>query len=114
MQRPFYYIFTLCLVCLLILSAQKDQDNSSIEEQIEQKIAEELKVYKKIKKRRCREKVLKRAHALVDSSLIARAKLSKMNDTLMKPPKPIKPVKPEIITPPDSTEILAPLLDSVR
>lgn len=55
----------------------------------------------------CRNRVLERATVVVDSILIARAKA--MRNTLEKPPKPLRPERPEFRNPIDSLPV-KPLL----
>jgi len=110
MYKPICTIFLLVILSLLIMSFGKKEGNPTIETLIQEKIAAELVVYKSIKERKCREKILDHANLLVDSTLIARARMAKMADTLNRPTKPMKPVKPEIIIPKDTSPI-APLLE---
>lgn len=76
-------------------------------ELIEQKIEEKLQRWKKSNARKCSERVLEAATNLVDSTLIARARLDV--DSIAKPLKPTKPAKPEIKQLQDTLPI-APIL----
>lgn len=74
-----------------------------IKERLERRIAE----YEKNVSEKCQERIMERATEMVDSILIARAKASR--DTIAKPPRPARPLRPEFRSPTDSTPI-APLL----
>ncbi|MEM9917395.1 MAG: hypothetical protein AAF990_04830 [Bacteroidota bacterium] len=77
-----------------------------IQEAVEEKVA----AYVALKKRRCREKIMKRAEEMADSILLAQAKDSLVLRLLSRPDIPLKPMQPDILFPEPSTDI-APLID---
>lgn len=70
---------------------------------IQLEVEERLRILIENRRERCRTEALDKATAIVDSMLIEQAKANK--DTLGKPPKPLKPVKPEILSPIDSLPV---------
>ncbi len=60
---------------------------------IEEKIAEKLARWEQSMRRKCTEDVTAQVEYLVDSTLIARARLGL--DSIGKPLKPVKPLRPE-------------------
>ena len=82
----FFCVFYAC---------SQDKDNAVREQVIQEKVEERVERYKIEKLNSCRQKVLKRAGAIVDSILLVEARLKR--DTLGKPPIPDKPVLPEIV-----------------
>lgn len=70
---------------------------------IQQKVEERLADHRKIRIAACRDRYLQDATKLVDSLLIERARMEK--DTIGKPPKPVKPTRPHLLSPLDSTPV---------
>ena len=95
------------MICGSVISCQQSQDQEAIQALIKAKIEERVANYARIKREKCFEKVLKEASRQADSILLVEARLNR--DTLLKPPKPIKPEKPEILSLTDSSRI-APFL----
>ncbi|MFK8100929.1 MAG: hypothetical protein AB8G15_00325 [Saprospiraceae bacterium] len=76
---------------------------------VEELVAQNLKKFKKERAKECFTGVLKEANRLVDSTLLANAKNKKVF-SVIKPPIPDKPVKPDPLPPIDSAEV-KPILD---
>ncbi|MEL6864418.1 MAG: hypothetical protein AAFP19_08370 [Bacteroidota bacterium] len=92
MNRLVLFLFLL----FLSLSAFQQRERSPEELAIIEKAIEERVASFVLKRRReCRAKLLDRANAIVDSTLIANAKLAAL-DSFARPPKPLKPFQPEV------------------
>jgi len=104
-----YYLLLSCF--FLFFSCQPDKKKPlTKDEVVAQKIEERVNRWKASARNKCTENVLEAAAAIVDSILIARARLDV--DSIPKPLKPIKPVKPVIKELKDTLPI-APILDSL-
>ena len=101
----------LFLIVIVFTAFQSNNDTEPpqiTKEQLRQeRLQNRLTEFQKSVEKNCREDVMFRASEMVDSILIARAKASR--DTIAKPPRPERPVRPEFRSPTDSTPI-APLL----
>jgi len=96
--------FLLLLGLLFLLAAcQESKKKLTKADVIDMAVEDKVQVLLTNKRERCRTEALEQAAAIVDSILIARAKASK--DTITKPPRPVKPERPEILAPADSTPI---------
>ncbi len=82
----------------------KDLMNKALEERIAN--------YKSIRENRCRDGLLREANRLVDSILFVEAKLA--NDTLDRPPIPLKPIAPEKKVLEDTTPVKPFLPDTIN
>ena len=76
---------------------------------IEAQIEERLTKYTRTYRQRCYKDALAEAEIRVDSILLARAFGTR--DTTGRPPKPIKPERPVLLTPKDSLNWVAPLVE---
>jgi len=104
-----YYLFFF--VFFLFFSCQIEKKKSlTKEEAIVKKIEEKVIRWKNSMRTKCSEDVLETAIAIVDSTLIARARLD--IDSIQKPVKPIKPMMPVIKELKDTMPV-APILDSL-
>jgi len=101
------YFLAFCSIFFFFSCAEEQKKPLTKQELIEQKIEEKLQRWKKSNTRKCSERVLEAATNLVDSTLIARARLDV--DSIPKPLKPTKPTKPEIKELQDTLPI-APIL----
>lgn len=102
----------LVIIGFCFLSACSEEEKKSLTKQeiIEIKIEEKLKRWQAAILKKCTSDVLETAEAIVDSTLIAQARLSV--DSITKPAKPIKPLKPEVKEANDTLPI-APLFDTL-
>lgn len=108
MNKGFYLLF--CGV-LFFFSCQSDKKRVLTKDEIiEQKIDEKVKRWKNSMREKCKENVLEAAATLVDSILIAHARLDV--DSIPKPEKPVKPLMPVIQELKDTLPV-APILDSL-
>ncbi|MCB0704704.1 MAG: hypothetical protein KDC34_05315 [Saprospiraceae bacterium] len=73
-----------------------------------QKLEDRLENYARVSREKCLEGIYEDAAAIVDSLMIERARSKR--DTVGKPPKPLRPDKPEIRPPNDSMSV-KPLVD---
>lgn len=101
-------IFLLLVGICLFYSCNSEQKKPlTKQELITQKIDEKVKRWRVSTERKCTERVLESAASLVDSILLARARLDV--DSIPKPLKPTKPLKPIIKVLKDTLPI-APIL----
>lgn len=105
-----YYLLFFGFFCFF--SCQLDEKKTlTKDEVIVHRIEEKISFWSNSMRQKCTENVLDAAAAIVDSILIARARLDV--DSIPKPMKPIKPLKPVIRELKDTLPI-APILDSLR
>ena len=113
-------IMALCFCAGLFLlsgfqSESKDTPIDSREAMIAAEVERRVDDFIERRKKRCEEKVLKKAVEVVDSILIERARLMTI-DTFQKPPIPLRPEKPEVPINEDTSAIvpiLPPRIDSI-
>jgi hypothetical protein len=105
-------VLFLIFLLWILLACQKEEPKVTKVELIEQEVTLRIQQIMKNKKQRCLQESLERASTIVDSLVIARAKLDK--DTLSKPPKPEKPLPPNRLTLKDTLQIKPFLSDSIR
>jgi hypothetical protein len=91
-------LFLLFVSTLLLFSAKKIPTK---EELIQLTVAEKLTVFQQKEKEKCRQKILEKAGILVDSMLIARARMQVDE----KPEIPFRPDRPEVKVPKDSMPV---------
>ena len=93
-----------CILSLLVFAPgfqkEKGPDRAVVEKGIEIK----LKQYRERKEKECQEKALARALVVADSLMATRALIIK-NDTINRPPRAVKPVKPDFVPIPDSISV---------
>lgn len=87
----------------VLSSCSSDNDNSLRDQMIQQTVEDRIQRYTIEKNNSCREKALKEAGAIVDSILLAEARLKR--DTAGRPPIPEKPEIPEIVPVEDSLPV---------
>ncbi len=110
MNKRYYLLFCGVLFFSFFSCQSEKKQSLTKEEIIEQKIEEKVNRWVNSMREKCKENVLEEAAALVDSILIARARLDV--DSIPKPEKPIKPEMPMIKELKDTLPI-APILDSL-
>jgi hypothetical protein len=108
MNKGYYFLF--CGFLFFFSCQAGEKKVLTKQEVIAQKIEEKVKRWENSMREKCSENVLEEAQALVDSILIARARLDV--DSIPKPEKPIKPQMPVIKELKDTLPI-APILDSL-
>lgn len=103
------FAFTAALAALGVSGCRPEEagDQQRVEALIQEELKKRVEDYRLVVMQQCRERALLKASSLADSILITEARLSR--DTLGRPPKPIKPEKPEIKLPKDSLPV-QPLL----
>ncbi len=97
-----------CILFSLLLLACKKKKQRNLPT-VEELIAQNLEQFKKERAKECFDGVLKEANRIVDSTLLANAKNKKVF-SVIKPPIPDKPIKPDPLPPIDSAEV-KPILD---
>ncbi len=107
-MKRFFQLITAGALTLFVLSSFQEEDKKPVN-RIRAEVNKKLENYRKVEEKRCREKMFERAAALADSILMVRSR-SKAVDTLVKPPIPPRPERPEILFPKDSSPV-APFLD---
>ena len=105
MSRFIPVLVALLGACTPPQPAPRQTKAELIEETIAARTADYLASYR----RRCRQDALDLAEAAVDSILLARAFGDR--DTTGRPPRPIKPDRPEPLRPRDSIGWVAPILE---
>jgi len=95
-------IFLFILFCAVLAPGCREEKHAP-EALIRSYVDEKLHEFENQRMEACRAVAFDNAAKIVDSLLIERARLEK--DTLGKPPKPEKPLKPEIKTPLDSSSV---------
>ena len=105
-------LFTALFLSIFFLFSCQSEKKRPLtkDEVIAQKIEDKVNRWKESTRNKCTEDVLKAAIVIVDSILIARARLDV--DSIPKPEKPIKPIMPTIKKLKDTLPI-APILDSL-
>ena len=88
----------------MLFTAFQDSEMMTKEQFIQMHLNEKLQKYKSDSGKKCRQKAIDQATQIVDSILIAQARNIRI-DTVQRPPKPIKPTRPNILTPNDTTPI---------
>lgn len=101
----------IMLLLLIIVACQQKQPKITRKELIEQEVQKKIQLIVTNKNTRCLRESLEEASKIVDSMIIAQAKLSK--DTLLKPPKPEKPLPPTPLTLKDTLKIRPFLSDTI-
>ncbi len=108
-QRQYYFIFKLMkikIICFLFFfmtacKEDKSKEKAFVEREVARKVAE----YRQQREAECRAQALERANILADSIIFAEAK----GDSFNMMPRPLRPTRPIIKSPLDSTEV-QPLL----
>ena len=98
------YLLITAILLTLLFTAFQDSEMMTKEQFVEKHLNEKLQKYKNDKAKKCRQKAIDKANEIVDSILIAQARNIRI-DTVQRPPKPIKPNRPNILTPNDTTPI---------
>ncbi|NJL74241.1 MAG: hypothetical protein HC892_03560 [Saprospiraceae bacterium] len=101
----------LVLLLLIIMACKPKQPKITRQELIEQEVQKKIQLIVTNKNTRCLRESLEEASEIVDSMIIAQAKLNK--DTLLKPPKPEKPLPPIPLTLKDSLKVKPFLSDTI-
>lgn len=105
-------VLVLVSISFALLSScdgKKKEEKVDVETQIRNTVDEKLITLETRRLNKCKEDALKKAEEMVDSMLIAQAKLTS-SDTISKPPKPPKPELLEVKKAKDNTPI-KPLFD---
>lgn len=106
-------IFNLLISCLCYSGCRTSQQETPEErkERIEKAVAQKFAKRRTERMLECKKSAIRVAELRVDSMLLAQAKSTSV-DTIIKPPKPIKPDQPLINSPKDSTDI-KPLFENI-
>ena len=98
------YLLTTAILFILLFTAFQDVEMMTKEQFIQMHLNEKFQKYKRDNERKCRKKAIEQATQIVDSILISQARNIRI-DTVQRPPKPIKPNRPNILSPNDTTPI---------
>ena len=107
-------LFSLLTCCVLFLGGlsscltREEYSEADVNALMEAEVQKKLDDFRRVKEERCLEELLKEAGRRADSILINQAFFER--DTTLRPPKPLKPEKPEIKAYRDTTP-LRPLFD---
>lgn len=108
MKKVGYQFFILAAVAGLAFGSCSEKPPVKTKEQVmEEKLQERVERWKADLEQRCLDQAMDQAIAIVDSTIIANARLNR--DTAGKPYVPLRPVKPEFVIPKDSLPV-KPLL----
>lgn len=88
------YGWPALLTCLLGCQDGPDDNLIAVEAFVQEQVEERLANYRRILSQQCWEAVIQEAGVIADSILINEAR--RRRDSLGKPPRPIKPEKPEL------------------
>ena len=102
MKNQFTY-FLLALFFFIGFFGCKKPPSKSKQEVIQERLDKRLKLWKEGMYRNCRKKAMDASIAIVDSTLLANARLKR--DTTDIPSIPLRPDRPEFIPPEDSTPV---------
>ncbi|MFQ5448347.1 MAG: hypothetical protein ACE5FF_15590 [Saprospiraceae bacterium] len=105
--RTHFPVGALVLLCLGMAACVKKPPVKTKEEVIQERVAKRLSTWKNDWEKKCRKNIMERATAIVDSTILANARLNR--DTTGLPPLPERPQKPEFTAPDDSLPV-QPLL----
>ena len=109
MKKRLLQLITVGIFSFFVLSSFQEEDKKPVD-RIRAEINKKLDTYRKAEERRCRDRMFEQAALLADSILMARSR-SKAIDTLVKPAIPLRPDRPEVLFPKDSTPV-APFLEA--
>ena len=98
------YLLITAILLTLLFTAFQDSEMMTKEQFVQIHLNEKLQKYKIEKAKKCRQKAIDQATQIVDSILISQARNIRI-DTVQRPPKPIKPSRPNILSPNDTTPI---------
>ncbi|MEL6923247.1 MAG: hypothetical protein AAFO94_04300 [Bacteroidota bacterium] len=104
---PIILLFVLSVSTLLVTSFQMDDaEKASLEKdpQVLAALDERLGEYRRIRNQNCQKEVLKKANEIVDSILLEISRRNKL-DSLIRPMRPNKPGRPNIVAPKDTGAI---------
>ncbi len=105
-------ILLICLFAGVSHCGADERDEAAIQAAIQESYEAKVALYIKGRKERCLEEIYEEANLIVDSILLQDAR--RKRDTLGKPQRPVKPIKPEIKTVIDSLPIAPLLPDSIE
>lgn len=95
MKRILTGILALSIALLLFTAQKGHKEDLTREEIIERGVRIKVEEFRATQIRRCRERAIQAAESKVDSMIRAMARDNQI-DPKIKPPKTIKPVKPEV------------------
>ncbi len=101
-----YILGFMAISCMTICCRPSDNGEQilTIEQLIEQEIEKKLNRYRNIRIKKCEDKILIAAGKRADSMIIAQAKdLKVIQDSINRPETPLRPERPELLEPIDST-----------
>lgn len=88
----------------LFFNFQKTPAKVTVQQLIDESIEQKIQRYSDIRNKRCSENLLDEAGRLADSIIIAQAKALKvLKDTVTRPVAPLRPDRPELLPPIDSS-----------
>jgi hypothetical protein len=103
----------LFLLLLLATACQPSYDEEAIVKQLmDETLQQRIDNYKKVRRERCWDGLIREANRLADSILFVEAKMAK--DTITRPPIPIRPTAPEKKILEDTTPVKPFLPDTIQ
>ncbi len=108
-MKVYKRITLLLLVIMMMISStgfQKDKTKEDkIQELIDARVTAKIENFRRIRITKCRERILKRASELADSIILATAINTIIIDSITRPTPPIRPARPPIKAPKDTTPV---------
>lgn len=109
MKKQRFLLIGFCLLAIILFPSFQEEETAAPRDRIREAVDKKLDVYRNIETKRCLQKMKDRAGAMADSILMAASQLRSV-DTIIRPPIPGRPDRPEVLLPKDTTP-LAPLLE---
>ncbi len=110
MKEKGLLLIGFCLLAITLFSSfQEEKEEVVPKDRIREAVNQKLDQLRDIETKRCLQRMMDKAGAIADSILMAESRM-RGADTIVRPPIPGRPNRPEVLLPKDSTP-LAPLLD---
>lgn len=108
-----FLVLAILVTSLILMNSTKEPPPQvTIQDLMEKEIDKKLQRYIDIRNKKCNDRILEDASERADSIIIAKAKSMKViQDTINRPLVPIRPDRPELLEPIDSS-FPSPLLNS--
>ena len=107
MKKNGLLLIGFCLLAIVLFPSFQEEEVFVPENRIRKAVNQKLNQFRDIETKRCLQRMLDRAGAIADSTLMAASRM-RGGDTLVRPPIPGRPNRPDILFPKESTP-LAPL-----
>jgi len=109
MKKNGLLLIGFCLLAIILFPSFLEEEPVVPRNRIRESVDEKLNIFRDVETKRCLQRMMDRAGAMADSILMAESRMRGV-DTIVRPPIPGRPNRPEVLLPKDSTP-LAPLLE---